>query len=334
MVANTTTLTSNSLDPKMDSVTVSAIVPKWLPLEDCLQGLQGAEKQVDQVPILPFHELPPYQIEWQSLTAQLDPGTVQYGVLPKVKVQSFKAQGQAKLKILMQLCKLYPSVLTNKVAFMKKNKQMVMDILWPALFNPLTPLQLDGHPLVFIAATANIPSNFITICIIGIKMSIDDDSMVGFSTFLKGFMKPHSILNFWTTHTVTTITPELAPLAAWNQELYLLVSLDTLRASSSGLHCPSNIAADLPSWVYYNNKHFRMLFASCFDHCIFSKSNATCHTYKECTACLCSLCQDPGHLCRFCPLERKQQASKDKAAKASLEPNQRELSCQAASPQH
>ncbi|SYW85444.1 uncharacterized protein UBRO2_05809 [Ustilago bromivora] len=286
--------------------TLKVKIPKWLPYASRLQVT--ADKQtVEQKPILAFSELPPHEVDRKSFAGQLEPGTVND----------------------------YPDVSVENLGFFKKNKQTLLDIVWPAdAFNPSTPLTLNNQQLIFVGSAPNIPASYITIRVVDMKATMNTEEKIkAFAVVLQNFFTPHTILDFWTTHTEIRIPSRPTPQSAWNQEMFLLVDLNLKDGPTFwGSNQPADVASLLPGWVEFDQMYLKLEYADRFDHCMFCKTPNTedRHTYKECNARLCSFCQDPGHLRRFCPEAKPAEAARAEASKreqlAATESQWKELS--------
>ncbi|SPC65600.1 uncharacterized protein UHOD_11099 [Ustilago sp. UG-2017b] len=222
-------------------------VSKWLPLAQRLkQSTSLTRTDAPHQPIMLFNELPPHQLDRRNLNFGSSLGTVRYRVPPAIKLPTPDHQKAAKLSILLQLCKLYPKERTQKVSFIKRNKQTIMDLTWPSEFNPGTSLQINGNSLVFIAAAPKIPKTYITICVIGLDNKIED-KMTDFATTLDHFLYPHNILDFWTTNTIQQHPDKEDPIVSWDSKLFLLVDLDVIEGNFQGSRAPAIRPTSLPS---------------------------------------------------------------------------------------
>ncbi|SAM68506.1 uncharacterized protein UBRO_20247 [Ustilago bromivora] len=317
-MSSTPDQTSTGNQPRSEPITMASevafhTVSKWLPLAKRLkQSSSIARTNTPHQPIMPFNELPPHQLDRRNLNFGISSGTVRYGVPPTIKLPTPDNQKAAKLSILLQLRKLYPKERTQTVSFIKRNKQKIMDLTWPTEFNPGTSLQINGHSLVFIAAAPKIPETYITIRVIGLDNEIED-KMTDFAATRDHFLYPHNILDFWTTNTIQQHPDEEDPIVSWDSELFLLVDLDVIEGNYQGSSHPADIASLLPGWVAYSRSNYKLIYTSRFDHCHFCKTPDlnVCHTYKECTARLCSRCGSAGHLRRHCPVEREERTRGD-----------------------
>ncbi|KAJ1031552.1 hypothetical protein NDA13_001943 [Ustilago tritici] len=317
-MSSTTNQTSTGNQPRSEPVAMAPVVAfhtisKWLPLAKRLKQSTSIDRtDTPHKPIIPFNELPPHQLDRRNLNFGISLGTVHYGVPPAIKLPTPDNQKAAKLSILLQLRKLYPKERTQTISFIKRNKQTIMDLAWPTKFNLGTSLQINGHSLVFIAAAPKIPETYTTICVIGLDNEIEE-KMMDFAATLNHFLYPHNILDFWITNTIQQHPDKEDLIISWDSKLFLLVDLDVVEGNYQGSSHPANIASLLPGWVAYSRSNYKLIYTSQFDHCHFCKTPDLnfCHTYKECTARLCSRCGSAGHLRHHCPIERKECACSD-----------------------
>lgn len=123
---------------------------EWLPFADRIrfpEQCSGSETTSEPKPILPFTELPSFEINRRNYDSQINPGVVCYGVPPSIKLTTTIACADAACRIIFQLQKLYPGFgPAADIHFFKKNKQTLMDLMWKdpknRSFNPTTPLSL------------------------------------------------------------------------------------------------------------------------------------------------------------------------------------------------
>ncbi|SPC64544.1 uncharacterized protein UHOD_11974 [Ustilago sp. UG-2017b] len=223
--APSTSDTSNNSSTHAPTLKVK--IPKWLPYASRLQ-VPADKQMVEQKPILAFSELPPHEVDRESFAGQLEPGTVRSAIPPSVKLLNESAKVDAKISIIIQLSNAYPDVSIENLGFFKKNKQTLLDIVWPAdVFNPSTPLTLNNQQLLFIGSAPNIPASYVTIRVVDMKATMNtEEKLKAFAVVLRNFFTPHTILDFWTTHTEIRIPSRPTPQHAWNQEMFLLVNLN------------------------------------------------------------------------------------------------------------
>jgi hypothetical protein len=76
---------------------------------------------------------------------------------------------------------------------------------------------------------------------------------------------------------------------------------------------PSKVANLLPGWITYDGNDYRLDFADRFDFCNHCKNRTSFETryrYVDCTARLCGYCQDAGHILKYCPSFKADNATK------------------------
>ena len=268
--------------------TPNAIVPQWHPFATRLEEPNSTRKEAGNLrPMLAFEELPPHQLQTRKYTAKLEPGTVRYGVPSAAKVTETSAKVHCSTQIHNQLARLYPDVDAGSAHFFKKNRQTLMDLGWPTVFDPSTHLEIDGHPLVFIAAAPTIDPRWITIVV----TDIAENLIKAASDSLKDAFHPHQILDFWTTEARYTLKANGKVQKNFFGSLYLLVELDMTHGARFGAHHPTDVAATFPGFIAHAGEKYKLLYAARLDHCMFCKNTNfnQHHTYKECTERLCKV---------------------------------------------
>ncbi|SPC64543.1 uncharacterized protein UHOD_11946 [Ustilago sp. UG-2017b] len=265
---------------------------EWLPYADRIRFPEqnsGSETPIEPKPILPFTELPPFEINRRNYDSQINPGVVRYGVPPSIKLTTPIARADTACRIIFQLQKLYPGFGPSAdIHFFKKNKQTLMDLMWKdpenRSFNPTTPLSLRDAQLVFIGMAASIKPNWITIKIIDLDANIYSEINL-LAENLVMLLHPHRILDFWTTRFATNTEVDGCTALPWACELYLLVELSLKAEDNNGFTHPADVANNLPGWVDYGTQSYKLLYRDRFDHCVHCKNNVRHrHTYRDCEA--------------------------------------------------
>ncbi|SOV08416.1 uncharacterized protein UDID_17379 [Ustilago sp. UG-2017a] len=228
---------------------------EWLPFADRIRfpgQSSGSETTSEPKPILPFTELPSFEINRHNYDSQINPGVVRHGVPPSIKLTTTIARADAACRIIFQLQKLYPGFgPAADIHFFKKNKQTLMDLMWKdpknRSFNPTTPLSLRDTQLVFIGMAASLKPNWITMKIIDLDANIYSEINL-LTENLVMLLHPHRILDFWTTRFATNTEVDGCTALPWACELYLLVELSLKAEDNNGFTHPADIANNLPGW--------------------------------------------------------------------------------------
>lgn len=283
-----------------------------------LTHMQRAALLPDQ-PMLPFTELPPYQVRRRSYVGRISAGTVRYGVPAAVKFPDIEAQMDAAIQIPRQLVERFPGAVadTGIIRFFRRSNQSIMDIRWTKPFGNSIPLEIDGNPLVFIGSAALAQDNWITLMI----FEPPKKKIPELVDALNSRFFPHEILDCWSTslETTTQIGNETRICNFFTGKVFLLVQLDMEAANANGFTEVNEVVATFPEYVPLKGERYQLSYLGRLNHCRFCKSTSfyEFHTYKDCEDRLCARCRDPGHRIGSCPVDKQEGVDAKKEAVSS-----------------
>lgn len=281
-------------------------IPEWHPITQHLSAdnkariraaqpiahptpMQAAALRPEDAPLLPFTELPAYQIECKSYAGRIEPGTVRFGVPPAVKLPDAHAETLAVIQILRQLNTHHPNIEPGEISFFKKNKQTIMDIEWSGSFRSTTPLEIDGNYLAYFgSASAFLPANWVTLMIQKLACKQQVEELV---KQLNDTFYPHQILDCWSTSTETNTQIGICTklLRHFTGKVVLLLELDMDYNTNGGYDDVDQLLTSFPGFVAKGLDRHKFSYLNRRNHCTFCKSVAfeDFHTFKECQNRLC-----------------------------------------------